>query len=648
MIPLNNNQGSMHMHAREGATAMEHVIQQRDRVLRRSGRTSKFINLREFLIGRPMRTEQQAHERLTNAKALAVLSSDAISSTAYGTEEIMLILLLAGSAGLSLTLPIGISIAVLVFIVAVSYRQVVYAYPNGGGSYIVASKNLGTIAGLVAGAALSTDYVLTVAVSIVAGVAAITSAFPQFMQDTVPLCLVSILIVTVINLRGVREAGTIFSIPTYSYILALAALIIFGFYQWLVIGRPPQAEIHQIHPAVQGITLFLILRAFSSGCATLTGLEAVSNGVKAFFDPVSRNAGKVMIAMAILLSAFTVGIVVLCRKAGIAPVHSETVLSQLGRSIFHGGALYYFLQVTTALILFMAANTAYNDFPRLSSIMARDGFLPRQFANLGDRLVYSNGIIVLGILAGLLCIHFKGSVDLLIPLYAVGVFVAFTLNQFGMVMHWRRNHGSEPRWVQRSIINAIGGTCTGIVAMVIMCTKFTSGAWMVVLLIPFLVYIFHMIKKHYDMVAEELTIELTEAIKPVTHTIVIPVAAINRTLATTIAYARSLKADVRCVHISVDRECREDLEHRWRTWSPGIPLTVIESPYRSLTQPLIRYIEKIERKTNEDVVTIMLPEFVVKKWWHHLLHNQNALVLKTLLLFRPNTVVVDVPYHLVH
>ncbi|MDQ7825205.1 MAG: APC family permease [Candidatus Eremiobacteraeota bacterium] len=603
-------------------------------------------NVKELLIGHPMKTEQQANERLTNAKALAVLSSDPVSSTAYGTEEIMLILLLAGSAALSYTLPIGISIVALVLIVATSYRQVVYAYPNGGGSYIVASKNLGKTAGLVAGASLATDYILTVAVSIVAGVAAITSAFPQLMQHTVLLCLGSIVIVTMINLRGVREAGTIFSIPTYSYIAALVLLIMAGFFQWLVLGRPPQAAVHEVHPAVQGITLFLILRAFSSGCATLTGLEAVSNGVQAFFEPVSKNAGKVMITMAILLSIFTVGIVVLCRKAGIAPVHSETVLSQLGRSIFHSGALYYFLQVTTALVLFMAANTAYNDFPRLSSIMARDGFLPRQFANLGDRLVFSNGIVILGIIAGLLCIQFKGSVNLLIPLYAVGVFVSFTLNQYGMVVHWKRNSKNEPRWLLRSVINAIGGTCTGIVAIVIMSTKFLSGAWMVVLLIPLLVLVFRAIRRHYDLVAEELKIELSEPIRPVTHTIIIPVADINRTLAKTISYARSLKVDVRCVHISVNRAFTEDLAVRWKQWDPGIPLTVIESPYRSLTQPLLRYIAKMERKTSDDMLTVMLPEFVVNKWWHHLLHNQNALVLKTLLLFRANTVVIDVPYHL--
>ncbi|HWI60206.1 MAG TPA: APC family permease [Symbiobacteriaceae bacterium] len=604
--------------------------------------------VKRFLIGMPLRTEQLAHERLTNPKALAVFSSDALSSVAYATEEILLALILAGSAAISVSMPIGIGIAILLAVVAMSYRQTIFAYPNGGGSYIVAKENLGTYPGLVAGAALLIDYVLTVAVSISAGAAAITSAFPEVQPYKVPIVLFAIFLVTVANLRGVRESGNIFAIPTYTFVVSIFALLGVGFFRVLFTELPP-VPVTEAVVAQQPLTLFLLLRAFASGCTALTGVEAISDGVQAFKDPVSRNASKTLTWMAGILMTMFLGITYLSNYVGIHPVHGgETVLSQLARAIVGETWFYYVIQAATALILFLAANTSYADFPRLASWIARDGFLPRQLSMRGDRLVFSNGIVLLGLLASALVIHYGGDTHALMPLYAVGVFLSFTLSQSGMVARWFKQKANNPHWWVYAIINGLGAATTAVVLTVITSTKFVHGAWMIVLLIPVIVIGFRTIHSHYLAVADDLRLPLTEKVEPVKHTIIVPVAGVNRAVEYALSYAMTLSDDVRAVHVGTDAEATEKLQAKWNQWNPGVKLTVINSPYRTFFRPLLTYIDRIERRSKLDVVTVIVPEFVPKRLWHHLLHNQSALVLKAALHFRQNTVVVSVPYHLQH
>jgi amino acid transporter len=603
-------------------------------------------NLKRVLIGSPLRTEDLAHERLSNAKALAVFSSDALSSVAYATEEILLVLVAAGAGALSLSLPVGIGIAVLLCIVALSYRQTILAYPQGGGSYIVSKENLGTYPSLVAGAALLIDYVLTVAVSISAGVAAITSAVEALAPYRVELCLAAIVLVTLANLRGVRESGSIFAAPTYAFLASIFGLIGVGLFRLVFTGLPPVPPAEAL-PVTQELSLFLILRAFASGCTALTGVEAISDGVQAFREPVSRNASKTLTWMASILLTMFLGITVLTNATGIHPVHGgETVLSQLARAVVGDGWFYYVIQAATALILLLAANTSYADFPRLASFIARDGFLPRQLALRGDRLVFSNGIIVLGLLASALVIHYGGSTHALIPLYAVGVFLSFTLSQSGMVIHWLKEKASDRHWLTKALVNGLGAAITGVVLVVIGATKFTHGAWIIIVLIPVVVLVFRAIRTHYDAVARDLRVGVDEPLKPVRHTIVIPVAGVNKAVALTLSYAMTLSDDVRVVHIATDAEAAEKVKARWAQWNPGVPLIAIASPYRSVMGPLLSYVDKVERRGKHDMVTVMIPEFVPRRWWHHLLHNQSALMLRAALHFRRHTVVVSVPYHL--
>lgn len=604
--------------------------------------------MKRFLIGSPLRTEDLAHERLTNVKALAVFSSDALSSVAYGTEEILMALILAGSSALSMSMPIGIGIAILLAVLAMSYRQTIFAYPSGGGSYIVAKENLGTYPGLVAGAALLIDYVLTVAVSISAGAAAITSAFPELLPYKVEMILAAILLITLANLRGVRESGNIFTAPTYAFVISIFVLIGIGLARAIFGGLPPVAVTEAV-AAQQPLTLFLILRAFASGCTALTGVEAISNGVQAFKEPVSRNAAKTLIWMAAILMTMFLGITYLANHVEIHPVHGgETVLSQLARAVVGQGVFYYVIQGVTALILFLAANTSYADFPRLASLIARDGFLPRQLSMRGDRLVFSNGIVLLGIVASLLVIYFHGDTHSLMPLYAIGVFLSFTLSQSGMVIHWFKERAHDKQWVIHALINGLGATVTGVVLAVIASTKFTHGAWIIVLLIPMVVVMFRAIHSHYLTVADDLRMPLSEELEPVKHTIIVPIAGVNRAVAHALAYAMTLSDDVRAIHIGTDPEATEKLQCKWNQWHPGVKLIVIQTPYRSMMRPLINYLDKIERRSKLDIVTIVIPEFVPRRWWHHLLHNQSALMLRAALHFRKNTVVVSVPYHLVH
>jgi amino acid transporter len=669
--------------------------------------------LKRFIIGRALRTEQAAHERLSKKTALAVFSSDALSSTAYATEEILLVLAVAvayGQAGaFRYVVPISIGIGVLLVIVAISYRQTIHAYPSGGGAYIVAKENLGTNAGLVAGASLLVDYVLTVAVSIAAGVAAITSMvqgtrYAWLDDHKVLLCLMFIGFIALANLRGVRESGALFATPTYAFLISFLFMIGYGLISYYVYGgAAPIPGPEEIKTAegykIQPLTVFLILGAFSNGCAALTGIEAISNGVPAFKKPEANNAATTLVIMAALLTTMFLGTSVLAYLYGVHPHEHETVISQFARIMFTGPMawFYYVVQIATALILVLAANTSFADFPRLGSLLARDRFLPRQFATRGDKLVFSNGIVMLAIFASILVIAFGGDTSRLIPLYAVGVFLSFTLSQSGMVRHWlkeraqsskrngnKRNRRAEDihytqstvdaeplpdaeleasdqrgstfvsdevtdgsHWKKSIVINAIGAIATFIVLCVFIATKFIHGAWIVVFVIPLLVLMFRAIHKHYVGVAKQLSTEGLGEIRPIRHTVIVPISGIHRGVISALQYAKSIAPDhVQAVYVDFDEEATAKLREKWERWGAGVQLVVLPSPYRELTRPLLRYITRLERKNGNDVITVLLPEFVPAKWWQHLLHNQSSLMLKGALLFKEGVIVISVPYHL--
>ncbi|MBN1890910.1 MAG: APC family permease [Thermoflexales bacterium] len=607
------------------------------------------FSVRRLLFGDPLATAQAVHERLSKLKALAVFSSDALSSVAYATEEILLILILAGSGAIGLAWPVALVIATLLAIVAISYYQTIHAYPSGGGSYIVSHDNLGVLPGLVAAAALLTDYVLTVAVSISAGVAAITSAVPALLPFTVPMAVLFISLVTLANLRGVRESGTIFAVPTYLFVVTFLTMIGVGLAKWLFSGMPPAAEPPVNVHAVQGLTVFLVLRAFSSGCAALTGVEAISNGIPAFKPPESDNAGKTLIAMAALLITMFLGITFLSHQYGIAPDEAthETIVSMLARRVFGSDTPPYFLaQFATALILLLAANTSFADFPRLASILARDRYLPRQFYNLGDKLVYSNGIIMLGFVSALLVVAFGGSTTRLIPLYALGVFLSFTLSQSGMVVRWWRKRGAH--WQIKAIINGVGAVATGIVLAVIALTKFVYGAWAVVILIPIFVLGFRAVYRHYQSVAVQLSLDTYGAPPRVRrHRVIVPVSGVHRGVLRALEYARSVSDDVTAVHVEVDPQETAKIQARWERWGDGVRLKVLPSPYRSTIGPLIEYVNQIDDiRRHDEIVTIVLPQFLPARFWHNFLHNQTAMMIRLAFLFRHDTIVTDVPYRL--
>jgi amino acid transporter len=671
--------------------------------------------LKRFIIGRALRTEEAAHERLTKKTALAVFSSDALSSTAYATEEILLVLAVAAIYGQSnafrYVVPISIGIGLLLVIVAISYRQTIHAYPSGGGAYIVAKENLGTYPGLVAGASLLVDYVLTVAVSIAAGVAAITSMmqgtrYAWLDQHKVILCLVFISIIALANLRGVRESGALFAAPTYAFVISFLFMIGYGLFSYYTFGgAAPIPAADEIKTAegysVQPLTLFLLLGAFSNGCAALTGIEAISNGVPAFRKPEARNAATTLVIMAALLTTMFLGTSVLAYLYGVHPHESETVISQFARIMFTGPMawFYYVVQVTTALILVLAANTSFADFPRLGSLLARDRFLPRQFATRGDKLVFSNGIVILAIFAAILVAAFGGDTSRLIPLYAVGVFLSFTLSQSGMVRHWlkeraeslKKNGKARKRrkedihftqstvdaetmpdaeleasdqrgstfvtdevtnsshWKKSIVINAVGAIATFIVLCVFIATKFIHGAWIVVVVIPLLVFMFRAIHKHYVRVAKQLSTEGLGELRTIKHTVIVPISGIHRGVVGALQYAKSIAPDhVQAVYVDFDEEATAKLREKWERWGAGVKLVVLPSPYRELTRPLLRYIARLERKNENDVITVLLPEFVPAKWWQHLLHNQSSLMLKGALLFKEGVIVISVPYHLKH
>ena len=599
--------------------------------------------LKRWLVGPPMPLAQARHERLSKRVALAVFSSDALSSVAYATEEILLILVLAGTAAAHLDIPIALAITGLLAIVTISYQQTIHAYPSGGGSYIVARANLGTVPGLVAAAALLVDYVLTVSVSVAAGVAAVTSALPELATHKVAIGVVCVAGIAATNIRGVRESGRIFAVPTYFFIASFSVMLAVGFFR-LVTGTLPPAAPPSV-PVVEPLTWFLVLRAFASGCTALTGIEAISNGIPAFRPPESRNAAITLGWMAFILATMFVGITVLSNQLGVVPRETETVVSQIARRLFDSGVMYYVIQAATTLILVLAANTSFADFPRLSSLLARDHFVPRQFANLGERLVFSNGILVLAGFAALLLVLFGGETHALIPLYAVGVFISFTLSQSGMVRHWWVERGAG--WRHRLAINGVGAVATGVVTLVIAVTKFIHGAWIVVLVIPILVAGFLAMARHYEEVAEALSLEGLEAPPQFQHTVLVMVGDVHRGVVRAVQYARTLAAPpvvVRGVYVETDPARTARLEEKWRQWGLGVPLVVLTSPYRSLLRPLLDYIEQIRARGDDQMVTVVLPEFLPRKWWQHILHNQTALLVKGALLFRRNIVVADVPY----
>jgi amino acid transporter len=613
-------------------------------------------NVKRVLIGAPIATARAEHERLTKFKALAVLSSDAISSVAYATEAILFSLVAAGSAHLGLTLPISFAIVGLLAIVAISYRQTIPAYPNGGGSYIVAKDNLGTMPGLIAAASLMIDYVLTVAVSVSAGVLALVTLIPQLAPFVVPIDVILVIFITVVNLRGVRESGSIFAIPTYVFIGSALLLIIVGSIKSFFIQHDPIIGTFPPVQATESLTLFLVLKSFAAGCSAMTGVEAISNGVPAFKKPEPRNARTTLTWMAVILGTLFIGITLLATSFGVEAnaASNPTVIGQIAFKVFTGPLyfMYPVFQVATLLILTLAANTSYSDFPRLASLLARDKFLPGQFAFRGDRLAFTTGIVFLALLAILLLIVFDGVTTQLINLYAVGVFLSFTLSQGGMVLHWWRLRRDHKGWLRSMFINGLGAFTTLIVALVIATTKFLEGAWIVVVLIPLLVLMFMAINRHYERVEREKVTYIPIHPQDIHHRVIVPIAGLDRAAIQSLAYARSISKHVTAVHVAVDVEDANKVREAWERWQKNLAeddetqLIIIESPYRSLSRPLLAYIDTVHELFPTDTLTVILAEFVVAHWWEQLLHNQTALRLKASLLFRPGIVVTSVPQHL--
>jgi amino acid transporter len=604
-----------------------------------------FTKIKRVLIGEPLSNSLLHSERIPKWKALATLSSDALSSVAYATEEILIPLSIFSVAAASWSMPIALGIATLLTIVTISYRQTISAYPSGGGAYIVARENLGVLPGLVAGGALLIDYVLTVAVSIAAGVAAVTSAFPGLHEHKAGLAIFFIVILTIMNLRGLKESSTVFAFPTYAFIASVYGLIGVGVWKLATGTLTPAAPLlHEVYPE---IPLFLLLRAFSSGCAALTGIEAISNGVTAFRDPVTKNAKTTMTWMSFLLATLFLGITLLIHALGLMPREGETLVSQLARSIFGEHGFYYVIQATTALILVLAANTAYTGFPMLASLLAKDRYLPRQLASLGDKLVFSNGIVGLSVAATVLILLFDVDTHFLVPLYAVGVFLSFTLSQLGMVIHHFKD--KEPGWLRSAAFNALGGVTTLVVLFVIGSTKFLSGAWIVILVIPILVLGFYRVFDHYIQVGRELSLIGVPApgnLEKLKHTVIIPISGVHRGVIDALRYAISISDDVRACYVELDSAATERMQAEWNRWAHEVPLVILKSPYRSVITPILEYINDVDQVTHNEMITVIIPEFVTARWYHRLLHNQTALIIRAALSFRKGKVVTSVRYHL--
>ncbi|MBL0385755.1 APC family permease [Tumebacillus sp. ITR2] len=606
-----------------------------------------FRDLKRFLIGRPMKSSQLDHERLPKWKALPILSSDALSSVAYGTEAILGVLVAVSASAMWYSLPISLAIVLLLTTLILSYRQIIYAYPSGGGAYVVSKDQLGDKFALVAGASLLIDYILTVAVSITAGVAAITSAFPSFLEHKVLISVLMVLLIMVLNLRGVTESATVFSYPTYAFILGLLVLIVAGLFSLknghvdVDLSRP-----HEV--AINGITWFVILQAFSSGCSALTGVEAISNATPNFRSPEGKNAANTLGVLGILLAVLFAGTSLLAYLYHVAPHPHVTVLSQVAEEVFGRGGLYYYIQGTTALILILAANTSFTGFPLLAALMAKDGYMPRQFTLRGDRLGYSIGIIALSLAAILLIVAFHGDTDLLIPLYAIGVFLSFTLSQTGMVRRWFRLR--DRGWQGKALINGIGAVVSLAVLTIFAVTKFEEGAWVVLVILPIIVVCFLRIRSHYDVVASELRLDIQKVHPQQTgNLVIIPISSISQVVNESIAYAMSLTRpeNIICVYIGFDFEALHAMEEKWRQWNPGVRLVTLRSQYRSILRPLFRFVDSAEARVSEnDFITLLVPEFVTRKWWHRILHNQTSLLIKAWALHSKDIIVISVPYRL--
>ncbi len=609
-----------------------------------------FTRLWQLLVGSPLPTQELAHKRLNKIRALAAFSPDALSSIAYANQEIFLGLVVAGSAGLIFSFPISATIALLLCIVAASYYQTIHGYPSGGGSYIVARHNLGTLPGLVAGAALMIDYVLTAAVSLTAGVEAMASAIPELWPYRMQAALFILAVITLINLRGTQESGTAMALPVYGFLIIYIIMILYGIYQAIIQG--PGTLVSTAPPASQPLTIFLVLHAFASGSTALTGIEAISNGVPAFKPPEARNAGRTLIAMALLMGFLFVGSMGLTQYFAVVAGPQETILSALARRLLGNGILYYLVQASTLLILAVAANTSFTGFPRLASIMARDGFLPRPLYNLGERLVFSNGMLVLAAVAGVLIIAFGGDSHSLVPLFAVGAFLAFTMSQAGMVVHWLRERGAG--WWLKSAINGTGALVTATTLGIVAFSKFVHGAWLTLLLIPSLVYIFIKIKGHYTEVARELTLRgLPPSLRPAPKMrLVVPISGVHRGVINAVNYARSISENITAVYIEIDPGSGEKIQERWEEWFPDLSLVIRPSPYRSTIRSLLDFLDSYDIESNDgQLAAVVLPEIVPAKNWQTLLHNQTAWLIKAALLYRRRhlgyqRVIIDVPFHL--
>lgn len=620
-------------------------------------------SIQTLLIGRPLATEAAAEQTIGKLVGLAVFSSDAMSSVAYGPQELMLILAAAGAGAIHLALPIVLAIVGLLMILTFSYEQTIHAYPGGGGAYIVARDNLGEAPAQVAGAALLTDYILTVAVSISSGVAQLVSAYPVIHPYRVWLAVGLILVIMVINLRGVKESGITFAIPTYFFLLMMFATVIIGFVRYLsgslgVLIDPPVMEVGFLQP----LSLFLILKAFANGTTSLTGVEAISNGITAFKEPRSKNAGQTLVWMAGIMGILLTSITFLSIKIGAVPVEGETVISQLFRTIYQGRGLLYIMSISsTTIILIMAANTAFADFPRLGALQAGDGFLPRQLTFRGSRLVFSSGIAALAIFASLLVIVFQASVTKLIPLYAIGVFLSFTLSQTGMAHRWwKSGHlklgeekveaGSTLRfdkgWIFKMIVNGFGAVCTFVVMIIFAVTKFNDGAWVVILLTPSLVALFFLIHHHYKKLAQQLSLDKRRSKKHIgRNRVIMPISGVHSGTLSALEFASTLSDDVTIVHISMDPVESAKVREKWETWGDGYRLVVLNSPYRLFLEPLLEYIDKISTlQLPNEIITIVVPQFVPKHWWTNFLHMRTAESLRKALLHRRSIVITEVPY----
>jgi amino acid transporter len=615
-----------------------------------------WARVKSVAIGRPLHSEEEIGERLSKRKALAIFSSDAISSSAYATEEIVLAFILAGAgaAALGFSLPIAMAIALLLGIVAFSYRQVCIAYPTGGGSYSVSKRNLGRLASLVAASALLIDYNLTAAVSTSSAVEQIASAFPTLDALRVPIAVAALGLITLANLRGVREAGNIFAVPTYLFLGSALLMIALGAYRILVLGEggqpPPPEIVEATRVTAENVGVLILLRAFASGAVALTGTEAIATGVPAFKPPEPRNAARTLMVMAVLLATLFIGITFLATSFGVYPMEEpkQTVIAQVARTVYGDNLAFFAFQAFTALLLFLAANTSFAAFPRLAAVLAEDGFFPRQFSFRGDRLAFSMGIVLLGLVAASLVVVAGGRTHALIPLYAVGVFIDFTISQAGMIRHWLRTR--ERGWRYRLAVNAVGCIATGVVAVVVTTVKFADGAWFVVLLIPILVAAMLFVRRQYDAQAAELHVrdDVVIAGPHREERVVIPVNGINRAVVQAVNFGRSISGDVRAVFVTEDPTEAEQLRRRWERQLPDVPLVIVESPYRALTGPVLAYLDVLDQAWPPDrpapITIVVVPEYVARHWWDRLLYNQTARRLKTALLGREHTVVADVPY----